>query len=222
MTVIKCPKGHLFEKVTNPGGCPHCLDERGERDPTEMASGASPGNKDPEKTQMAGQPRKSADRQAMKPDDDERTRAQWQLELGEPICGWLVCYEGMDRGRDYRIVPGRNSIGRDTESDICIRGDKAIGRLNHAFIFFEMDSGVFYLQLDQGKVGIFLNNKIVLQPAELKLYDDIRIGQSKFKFVPLCSTSFRWVTDDVQDGGKPERAEDDDAAVDRPHRGRIG
>lgn len=227
MTVIKCAKGHHYEKTANPDGCPHCADL------SQDDNGAAALTEKTVAAYAVGKGDKGRRSGPMSSKDDERTQAHWKFDMGEPICGWLVCYEGADRGRDYRIVPGRNSIGRDTSSAICIRGDESISRLNHAYIYFEMETCVFYLALDLGKVGIYRNGKIVLSPTELAIYDDIRIGKSKFKFVPLCGEKFRWETDekktkktkagrDDDDDEGDREDEDDDAGddVDRPSHSR--
>ena len=56
-------------------------------------------------------------------DDDEVTVALVSKSSGiDPVCGWLVCVEGPDKGRDFRIKTERNFIGRSTSMDIVISG----------------------------------------------------------------------------------------------------
>jgi len=38
----------------------------------------------------------------------------------------------------------------------------------------------------------YLNEEAVYVPTELKPYDTISLGNSRFLFVPLCGTNFRW------------------------------
>ena len=43
-----------------------------------------------------------------------------------PVVGWLVCIEGNDRGRDFRLHSGYNSIGKNAENDVSIPSDGTI------------------------------------------------------------------------------------------------
>ena len=38
----------------------------------------------------------------------------------------------------------------------------------------------------------YLNEEAVYVPTELKPYDTISLGNSRFLFVPLCGTNFSW------------------------------
>lgn len=126
------------------------------------------------------------------------TQAFWKRKLGiDPVVGWLVCVEGHDKGRDYRIRSERNSIGRDPSMQICISGDETISREKHAVISFNPKKGTFLLYPGEGRGLVYLNEEEVAMPAELKAYDLIELGQTKLMFVPFCGERFHWgVTDD--------------------------
>lgn len=34
------------------------------------------------------------------------------LEEENPVCGWIVCVKGPRRGKDYRVMDGKNFVGR--------------------------------------------------------------------------------------------------------------
>lgn len=38
----------------------------------------------------------------------------------------------------------------------------------------------------------YVNDKLVLNPIELKAMDQLSIGDTKLMFVPLCSEKFHW------------------------------
>lgn len=124
---------------------------------------------------------------------DGVTTAIWRSNLGiDPVVGWLVCHEGLNQGRDYRICSGRNVIGRDPSSQICLRGDESVSRENHAKIFYDPKDASFYVTEGEGRSGVYVNGKVVLQATLLNAYDVLEIGRTKLVFVPLCGPKFRW------------------------------
>jgi len=110
----------------------------------------------------------------------------------DPIVGWLVCVEGVLRGRDYPIRSEKNAIGRSPNMDICISDDDSISRENHGFIVFNPRKVTFRVQIGESRGLIYLNDEEVLTHEELKAYDIIEIGQTKLIFIPLCGVNFQW------------------------------
>jgi hypothetical protein len=118
-----------------------------------------------------------------------------QNQLGfDPTVGWLVCIEGPDRGRDYRIRSGRNFIGRGEQMDICIEGDPSITRERHATVSHDPKQGRFMLLPGDGSGLTYLNEGTVDVPVELKARDTIELGETKLVFVPFCGEDFKWQT----------------------------
>jgi len=113
----------------------------------------------------------------------------------EPVCGWLVCIEGARVGKDYKIHRGKNFVGRGDDMDIQIIGDNEINRKNHTIIVYDPKKlNTVILPGDSAGLA-YLNEEPVYVPTELKPYDTISMGKSRFLFVPLCGTNFSW--DDV-------------------------
>ena len=116
-------------------------------------------------------------------------------EKFEPVVGWLVCTEGPNRGRDYRICAksGSNIISRTPGKNISIviSGDDSISRSEHAEILFDKRDNVFYL-VRKASSEVRLSNKLVLSSELLKAYDEIELGTSKFRFVPFCVGDVIW------------------------------
>lgn len=134
----------------------------------------------------------------------------------QPVVGWLVCIEGKERGRDYRIQPERNFIGRDPGMDIVVQGDDEISRDKHAEINYEPRSKRFFLNRgpDTSK-NTYLNNDAVLTPMEIRSGDLIEVGQTKLLFVPFCGVYHNWFEKPARSEGKerpeppkPRRQED--------------
>lgn len=121
------------------------------------------------------------------------TIAMVRKKIGiDPVVGWLVCIEGPEKGRDYRLRSERNSIGRGADMAICISGDEAISRTNHAFISYNPRNVSFRIAPGDGRGMAYLNGEEVDVPMPLKAYDRIELGQTHLIFVPLCSEKFNW------------------------------
>jgi pSer/pThr/pTyr-binding forkhead associated (FHA) protein len=106
--------------------------------------------------------------------------------------GWLVCVEGPDRGRDYRIHTERNYIGRAPTMDIAITGDPAISRDNHAVLSYNPKRHTFRLAPGESRGIVYLNDEEVDSTIELQPYDRIELGETKLLFVPFCGERFVW------------------------------
>lgn len=110
-----------------------------------------------------------------------------------PVVGWLVVVEGPGRGRDYRINPGQNRVGRAKNMEIALdHGDKAISSDTHALLVYDYQNNGFFLRHGSGKNLTYLNGEAVLEPRRLSAYDRIKIGDTQLLFVPLCGERFSW------------------------------
>lgn len=110
----------------------------------------------------------------------------------EPVVGWLVCIEGTDKGKDYRICAKNNTIGRSEKMDICIKGDTTISRENHARLAYDEKHNIFHLIPAESTNNIYLNDEPIYIPAKLAAYDIIEFGETKLLFVPFCCEKFTW------------------------------
>ena len=126
--------------------------------------------------------------------DIGRTVAIVKEELGiDPVVGWLICLDGKEKGRDYRIHTDNNYIGRGEKMDICIRGDDTISRENHAVISYDAREKLFYFTPGDGRSIVRLNDKGLFSTTEIKAHDIVEIGKTKLVFLPLCGENFEWV-----------------------------
>lgn len=154
------------------------------------------------------------------PDADKHSQAEWQVEkdtqilrelidsadvdqddvktisvygsLAKVPVGWLVAIEGNDLGSDYRIVDGKNLIGRDPNMNISIKKDKSVSRDRHTVILYDAEGHDFYLLPNEGKGTVHLNQEIALAPVKLHKGDQIKIGNTVLYFLPLCDENFDW------------------------------
>lgn len=126
-------------------------------------------------------------------DENEKTIAYWVNEQRiEPVVGWLTCIKGEDIGKDFKIVSEKNYIGRADEMHITINGDNTISRKNHVIIVYNPKQRNFMLIPGEGTGLVYLNNDALYAPRELKSYDVIEIGNTKFVFIALCGEHFDW------------------------------
>ncbi len=109
----------------------------------------------------------------------------------DPVCGWLVCIDGPEKGVDFRVHNGYNYIGREI-GDIHISNDLQISREKHAMIAYDADDNAFFFGPTDGRNIVKLNGHSVFNAEQIKAYDVIKIGTTKLLFVPLCSDQFTW------------------------------
>lgn len=109
-----------------------------------------------------------------------------------PVVGWLVCVEGPDKGKDYRIHSQNNFIGRAPHMDICIRSDMHVSNERAAMIAYDPDEKMFLFGPGTGHNLVKVNGKTVLNTVELNPFDKVTVGKSKLLFVPLCGERFNW------------------------------
>lgn len=129
--------------------------------------------------------------------DSGHTIAVVQQEMGiDPVVGWLVCLNGKEKGRDYRIHSDNNFVGRSEKMDICVRGDDTISRENHAVISYDMVDKCFYLSRGEGRSIIRLNGKAMLTSERLEAYDVLEVGRTRLLFIPMCGERFEWSNDE--------------------------
>lgn len=110
----------------------------------------------------------------------------------DPVVGWLVCVEGPDRGRDYRLRTAKNFIGRGSNMDVCVAGDENVSREKHAVVAFDPEERKFWLFPGEAQGLVYLNGGIVHTPAELHSDDVVRVGQTKLMFIPFCGDRHQW------------------------------
>lgn len=133
-------------------------------------------------------------------DEEDKTMPYLgEMDGIEPVTGWLVCIEGPQIGRDYRILSEKNFIGRAEDMHIRIIGDNSISMRNHAVIVYDPKKRNFFLLPGDASGLAYLNNEAVYTPTELAPYDVIQLGNSVFLFIPLCGVHFEWENNKDED-----------------------
>lgn len=160
--LIRCGNGHMFSKRRYGTVCPYCNIETATKE-----------KQDFEKSNI----------------DLEEALF---LEESHPVCGFLVCISGARQGRDYRVISGKNFVGRADDMDIQILGDNKISRRNHAVIVFDPKKRETVLLPGDSNGIVYHNENAVYAPVVMNAYDVIELGDSTFAFSPFCGDHFMW------------------------------
>lgn len=208
MTLITCRNGHRYDpSITSE--CPECAMMSGHTIPlvSDVFYSADDIGKtvplrretvplDPQVSQWAGAGEQKDEKPAsegyaptMPVNYDKNGVSE---KAAQPITGWLVCIDGPEKGKDYRLHDEYNYIGRSAKMDVCISGDPTVSRENHAIIAYDSQEKLFYFAPASGASIVRHNSKAVLSNVELKYGDRIQIGKGTFLFVPLCGEMFQW------------------------------
>ena len=186
MEMRKCMSGHYYD-VSVHAECPYCNNNTSVG--KTMALGVpAPVMSETSRTQSA-----MTNSAIMSSGGDGKTVALFQTEQGvDPVVGWLVCLNGKEKGRDYRIHSDNNYIGRSERMDVCIKGDDTISRENQAILTYDSKAKKYYLSPGEGRSILRLNDEAIFQTTEIKAYDKIVVGQTELLFVVLCGDTFSW------------------------------
>ena len=110
----------------------------------------------------------------------------------DPVCGWLVCIAGPERGRSYLIRSERNFIGRSDSMDIAIK-DQTISKIKHAIISFNPELATFSLAVGESRSLVYIGRETVDTSVTLQGGDIIRLGNTQLMFIPFCGQYYNWV-----------------------------
>jgi len=96
-----------------------------------------------------------------------------------PVVGWFVVLTGEQKGEDFRIREGQNTIGSASDADVVLRDPAIAGK--HASLRYK-DEKFTITDLDSTN-GTFLNDRSdPIAREELKDNDIVRIGEVRMKF----------------------------------------
>ncbi|MBM3812645.1 MAG: FHA domain-containing protein [Acidimicrobiia bacterium] len=169
-SMTRCAEGHYFDTGKHVS-CPWC--EKGEGAPDgktrKLEPSPAPAPPEPRRESSAG-----------------ATRRLDQTPTGtRPVVGWLVCVEGPDKGRDFRLHPEKNFLGRDSSMDVCLSQDAAISRHRHATVIYDPKKKDFWLQPGDAEGLVYLNGNLVNTPTQVSAYELVELGNSKLVLVPF-------------------------------------
>ena len=109
----------------------------------------------------------------------------------EPVVGWLVCVDGVERGRDYRLLAGRNYIGRSVDMDVSIPDDKQLSRDRHCSVVYDPRSFRFVLLPGDSSLTM-VNGAAQNAPCDIDDGDIISCGSTKLCLIRFCKEGRDW------------------------------
>lgn len=113
--------------------------------------------------------------------------------MADPVVGWLVVVAGPGKGSARRLGYGTNTLGRAEGSRVRLDfGDNRISRETHATLTYDPRGRKYYLQHGGGMNLTYLGDEPVLAPTVLEAMQEIAIGETRLRFVPLCGADFDW------------------------------
>ncbi|MFT7621522.1 MAG: hypothetical protein ACI9WU_000686 [Myxococcota bacterium] len=101
-------------------------------------------------------------------------------DRAQDVVGWIVCLNGALRGRDFRLVTGRNVMGTAADCDVVLTDPY----LSSKHMAIRHEEGRFTLIDLDSTNGTFLNDRRCSK-EELIDNDKIRIGRTELKFKSL-------------------------------------
>ena len=186
--MVRCQDGHFYDPAKY-NACPWC-NVAAEAAPAQAAESAEGKTRamrpaDADRPGMAAASRPQQEWGATKPLHRAPTGVS-------PVVGWLVCVEGPDRGRDYRLHMEKNFIGRAPGMDVALTGDDSISREKHASVTFDPKKKAFWLVPGDSSGLVYLNDELVNAPVQIQPDDVIELGKSKLVLAPFTSAKFQW------------------------------
>lgn len=114
-----------------------------------------------------------------------------------PAVGWLVCIEGVDKGKSFRLVKGNNPIGRSGNGKTypVSLTDQGISRKGACgVVVYNEKANQFFLTPGELTTNInpYLNDEILLSPKQLMPRARLEIAGDILIFVPFCNEKFKW------------------------------
>ena len=194
MAVLRCENGHFYDNARHTE-CPHCVKEPSTVTRQELNESRTmflPPDQDPSSGASASRQQVRIDMGgAVNGPAEEKTVGVFRAQKGcDPVVGWLVCIEGSEKGRDYRLHAGRNFVGRGLKSDVSLPDDEQISREDHCSIIFEPKKNLFAVISGGGETHV--NGNSVQGSRNLYNDDIITLGKSDFVFIPYCKEGRSW------------------------------
>ena len=199
MNLVRCEKGHFYDKDANGDACPYCAQLNGTpaAPPAPAPAPAQPAPAAPAPTPEpapapAEAPEPAPDPQA---EEDNCTVGYYSRVIGvEPVVGWLVCIEGEYKGESFKLKSGRNFIGRAANMDVVLSADHSVSRFKHASVIYEPRSRQFIVATGESRELCYLNDEVVLSNKRMEAYDVLNLGNTSLMLIPCCSARFTWET----------------------------
>ena len=176
-----CPQGHYYDG-NRFSSCPYCKRSN---------SNGTQGNLD--STQPLRNT-KSNNISNNRNSQQDKTVAMDRIKDTEisPVVGWLICTEGGDKGKDFRLHAGNNFVGRNSDRDVCIHGDASVSG-KHFSISCDSLNDRYFATMGEGRAIVYINGSPISgSNVTLNKGDKIKAAHTTLVFIPLETKYVKW------------------------------
>ena len=200
MNLVRCDKGHFYDKDSSGEQCPYCA-QMNQNKPAVSQIAAEPVAEPHQQAQdiqvpppALVQPQPVAPAQPLpEEEEDNCTVGYYSRVIGvEPVVGWLVCIEGEYKGESFKLKSGRNFIGRAANMDVVLSADHSVSRFKHASVIYEPRGRQFIVSTGESRELCYLNDEVVLSNMKMEPYDVLNLGNTSLMLIPCCGERFTW------------------------------
>lgn len=200
MNLVRCEKGHFYDKDASGEQCPYCTQMNQPKPAAPQAApepAAAPKPQPQETPAPPSTPAQTPPAASMPPlpeeEDENCTVGYYSRVIGvEPVVGWLVCIEGEYKGESFKLKSGRNFIGRAANMDVVLSADHSVSRFKHASVIYEPRGRQFIVSTGESRELCYLNDAVVLSNKIMNAYDVLNLGNTSLMLIPCCGPRFTW------------------------------
>ena len=198
---MQCPKGHFYDSSLP--SCPYCLPSKGSVGTTTPVNqyggnvgattpvnqyGGDIGSTPPvnphqvqQETKFIGDLSDPNNPKPIQPTTPTRVR---------PVVGWLVCVQGPDIGKDFRLHTHFNHVGRAENQDVRLN-DESVSR-EHFTVAYDMVHNRYFADMGKGSTFVYINGYPLGARVTLKKGDQIKLANTLLVFIPLEQQDVKW------------------------------
>lgn len=107
-----------------------------------------------------------------------------------PVVGWLVCVQGPDIGKDFRLHTHFNHVGRNGNQDVRLNDETVSSE--HFTVSYDMVHNRYFADMNKGSTFVYINGYPLGARTVLKKGDQIKVGNSLLVFIPLEQQDVKW------------------------------
>ena len=107
------------------------------------------------------------------------------------VYGWLVCIDGPEYGRGFRLAEGKNTLG-GKGCDVELSFDDSIGSGASAALACDGVSGSWFLLNLGGRNLLRADGNLLVSTLTLQGGEILEIGNQRLRFAPFCGERFQW------------------------------
>lgn len=122
----------------------------------------------------------------------EQTAALQAKRLADRVCAFLVCVNGRNKGRSYRVRQGVNTIGGTPSHDICLAGEPHTPKTRFCSIVYDIHDHIAYVAPGNTNEIAYLNANAIIQKTPVEPYDIICFVEMELMYIPFCCEEFEW------------------------------